>query len=125
MRWGAAGYEFDRVDAELGSPASTLRLASSVRFNASHRSMVDDEMYFTQGRDGAHVGDPQVPGEPHRFARADMAYLEYPNGGAVFSAGSICWRGSLSAHDYGGTVSRVTENVLRRFADPEWRRSEA
>ena len=23
-----------------------------------------------------------------------MAYLEYPNGGAVFSAGSICWRGS-------------------------------
>ena len=123
VRWGAAGYEFDRVDAELGSPASTLRLASSVRFNASHRSMVDDEMYFTQGRDGAHVGDPQVPGAPHRFARADMAYLEYPNGGAVFSAGSICWRGSLSAHDYGGTVSRVTENVLRRFADPDWRRS--
>ena len=125
VRWGAAGYEFDRVDAELGSPASTLRLASSVRFNASHKSMVDDEMYFTQGRDGAHVGDPQVPGMPHRFARADMAYLEYPNGGAVFSAGSICWRGSLSAHDYGGTVSRVTENVLRRFADPDWRRSEA
>ena len=125
VRWGAAGYEFDRVDFELGSPASTLRLASSVRFNASHKSMVDDEMYFTQGRDGAHVGDPQVPGESHRFARADMAYLEYPNGGAVFSAGSICWRGSLSAHDYGGTVSRVTENVLRRFADPDWRRSEA
>ena len=54
VRWGAAGYEFDRVDAELGSPASTLLLASSVRFNASHKSMVDDEMYFTQGRDGAH-----------------------------------------------------------------------
>jgi N,N-dimethylformamidase len=125
VRWGAAGYEFDRVDSELGSPPSTLRLASSVRFNASHKSMVDDQMYFTQGRDGANVGDPQVPGRPHRFARADMAYLEYPNGGAVFSAGSICWRGSLSAHDYGGTVSRVTENVLRRFADPEWRRSEA
>jgi N,N-dimethylformamidase len=125
VRWGAAGYEFDRVDVELGSPASTLRLASSVRFNASHKSMVDDELYFTQGRDGVHVGDPQVPGRPHRFARADMAYLEYPNGGAVFSAGSICWRGSLSAHDYDGTVSRVTENVLRRFADPDWRRPEA
>ena len=125
VRWGAAGYEFDRVDAELGSPASTLRLASSVRFNASHKSMVDDEMYFMQGRDGAAVGDPQVPGAPHRFARADMAYLEYPNGGAVFSAGSICWRGSLSANDYDGTVSRVTENVLRRFADPDWRRPEA
>jgi N,N-dimethylformamidase len=125
VRWGAAGYEFDRVDTELGSPASTLWLASSVGFNASHKSMVDDEMYFTQGRDGAHVRDPQVPGESHRFARADMAYLEYPNGGAVFSAGSICWRGSLSAHDYGGTVSRVTENVVRQFADPDWRRPEA
>ena len=124
VRWGAAGYEFDRVDFELGSPASTLRLASSVRFNASHKSMVDDEMYFAQGRDGAHVHDPRLPGVPHRFARADMAYLEYPNGGAVFSAGSICWRGSLSANDYDGTVSRVTENVLRRFADPDWRRSE-
>ena len=124
VRWGAAGYEFDRVDVELGSPASTLRLASSVRFNASHKSMVDDEMYFAQGREGAHVHDRRVPGVPHRFARADMAYLEYPNGGAVFSAGSICWRGSLSANDYDGTVSRVTENVLRRFADPDWRRSE-
>lgn len=123
VRWGAAGYEFDRVEFELGSPAATLRLASSVRFNASHVSMVDDEMAFIQGRDGSRVGDPQVPGRPHRFARADMAYLEYPAGGAVFAAGSICWDASLSAHDYDGTVSRVTENVLRRFADPAWRRS--
>lgn len=122
VRWGAAGYEFDRVEPELGSPAGTLRLASSVRFDASHRSMVDDEMFFMQGRDGSHVRDPQVPGRPHRFARADIAYLEYPGGGAVFSAGSICWNGSLSARDYRGTVSRVTENVLRRFADPDWRR---
>jgi N,N-dimethylformamidase len=68
------------------------------------------------------VRDPQVPGRPHRFSRADLAYLEYPNGGAVFSAGAICWRASLSALDYGNTVSRVTENVLRRFADPTWRR---
>ncbi len=122
VQWGAAGYEFDRVDQELGSPASTLLLASSVRFNASHRAMVDDEMQFQQGRDGHGVRDPQVPGVPHRFARADMAYLEYPNGGAVFSAGAICWRASLSANDYDGTVSRVTENVLRQFADPAWRR---
>src|SRR4029453_18217358 len=105
------------------SPGQTLRISTSFDFNTSHRSMVDDEMYFMQGRDGAHTGDPQVPGEPHRFARADMAYLEYPNGGAVFSAGSICWRGSLSANDYGGTVSRGTENGLRRFAGPAGRRS--
>lgn len=122
VKWGAAGYEFDRVEFELGSPGTTLILGSSVRFNQSHQAMVDEELYFMQGRNGAHVRDPQVPGQPHRFSRSDIAYLEYPNGGAVFSAGAICWRGALSAYDYGNTVSRVTENVLRRFADTAWRR---
>jgi N,N-dimethylformamidase len=117
VRWGAAGYEFDRVDTELGSPATTLRLASSNRFNQSHQGMLDDRLWFMQGRDGATVGDPQVPGQPHPFARSDIAYLEYPAGGAVFSAGAICWRACLSAHGYDNTVARVTENVLRRFGD--------
>ncbi len=122
VRWGAAGYEFDRVEFELGSPGSTLTLASSVRFNALHRTMQDEELDFIPGRDGKHPTDPQVPGQPHRFVRSDLAYLEYPNGGAVFSAGAICWRGGLSAYGYENTVSRVTENVLRRFTDPGWRR---
>jgi len=122
VKWGAAGYEYDRVEFELGSPGTTLLLASSVRFNQSHQAMIAEELYFMQGRDGAGVRDPQVPGQPHRFSRSDIAYLEYPNGGAVFSAGAICWRASLSAYDYGNTVSRVTENVLRRFADGSWRR---
>ena len=122
VKWGAAGYEYDRVEAEYGTPGTTLLLASSVRFNQSHQAMINEELYFMQGRDGAGVRDPQVPGRPHRFSRADLAYLEYPHGGAVFSAGAICWRASLSGLDYGNTVSRVTENVLRRFADPTWRR---
>ena len=117
VRWGAAGYEFDRVDTELGSPATTLVLASSNRFNQSHRSLFDDQLWYVQGRDGASTADPQVSGRPHRFARSDMAYLEYPAGGAVFAAGAICWRACLSAYGYDNSVSRVTENVLRRFAD--------
>ncbi len=122
VKWGAAGYEYDRAEFELGTPGTTLLLASSSRFNESHQAMIDEELYFMQGRDGAGVRDKQVPGTPHRFSRSDIVYLEYPNGGAVFSAGAICWRASLSPYDYGNTVSRVTENVLRRFADPEWRR---
>ncbi|MBM4407719.1 MAG: LamG domain-containing protein [Chloroflexi bacterium] len=117
VKWGAAGYEYDRLEFELGTPAATLLLASSVRFNKSQKSLTDDELYFQQGRDGTTIGDPQVPGKPHRFSRSDLTYLEYPNGGAVFSAGSICWRASLSAYGYDNTVSRVTENVLRRFAE--------
>ena len=48
-----------------------------------------------------------------------MTYFETPNGGGVFSVGSIAWRSCLSYNDYENTVSRVTENVVRRFASPE------
>ena len=69
--------------------------------------------------------DPQVPGGRTGSSRSDMAYLEYPNGGAVFSAGAICWRGSAVRPRLRRNRCRsVTENVLRRFADPDWRRSE-
>ena len=119
VRHGAAGYEFDRVEAELGSPPGTLVLASSVGFDSRLADpMVDERLWFTAGRDGARPDDPQQPGRPHRFVRADIAYVEYPNGGAVFSAGAICWRGALSWNGYDNNVSRITENVLRAFASP-------
>ena len=44
-----------------------------------------------------------------------MVFLEYPNGGAVFSTSAIAWCGSLSYNTYTNSVSRITENVLRRF----------
>jgi N,N-dimethylformamidase len=116
-RWGAAGYEIDRFDHELGTPASALLLASSVGFSDAYRPMLDEVLWFMPGRDGKRTDDPQVDGEPHRFVRADMAYLEYPNGGAVFSVGSIAWRGGIAHNGYDNTVSRVTGNVLRRFAE--------
>ena len=33
----------------------------------------------------------------------------------MFSTGSIAWSGSLSYNNYTNNVSRITENVLRRF----------
>jgi len=59
--------------------------------------------------DGAQGGgvNPRV--------RADMVYLAYPHGGAVFSVGSIAWMGSLAANDYQNDIARITGNVLRRF----------
>ena len=44
---------------------------------------------------------------------ADLAYYAVPSGGEVFSAASITWPSSLLVDD---AVSRVTANVLRRFA---------
>jgi N,N-dimethylformamidase len=116
-RWGAAGYEIDRFDHELGTPPTALLLASSIGFSDAYRPMLDEVLWFMPGRDGKRTDDPQVDGEPHRFVRSDMAYLEYPNGGAVFSVGSIAWRGGIAYNAYDNTVARVTGNVLRRFAD--------
>lgn len=117
VRHGAAGYEFDRAEAELGSPPGTIILASSVGFDTQlAKAMIDERLWFASGRDRARTDDPQQPDRPHRFVRADMTYLEYPGGGAVFSAGAICWRGALSWNSYDNNVSRITENVLREFS---------
>jgi N,N-dimethylformamidase len=43
-------------------------------------------------------------------------FFEYPNGGAMFSVGSISYVGSLSYNKYNNNVSRLTGNVLSAFA---------
>ena len=45
--------------------------------------------------------------------------IDSGSGGAVFSVGSISWCGSLAVNGFDNNVSRITENVLRRFAAPE------
>ena len=118
VRHGAAGYEMDRLDFSLGTPPHTLLLASSVGHSERYAAFVDEQLEFTKGKDGMLPNDSSPPGRPHAFIRADMVYFETPNGGAVFSVGSIAWRGCLSYNNYDNTVSRVTVNVLRQFADP-------
>ena len=66
-----------------------------------------------------NTSNSEQGGTVNPLVYADMAYVEYPNGGAVFSTSSIAWSGSLSFNDYDNNVSRLTENVLRRFASDE------
>jgi N,N-dimethylformamidase len=47
--------------------------------------------------------------------RADIVYFETTAGGAVFSVGSITFCSSLSHNNYQNNISRMLENVLRRF----------
>jgi N,N-dimethylformamidase len=63
------------------------------------------------------VNTPDLTGSQSDLVRADMVFYEMPGGGAVFTTGSIAWMGSLSHNKYDNNVSRITENVLRRFAD--------
>ncbi len=57
-------------------------------------------------------------GETCPFVRCDMVFYETLHGGAVFSTSSIAWAGALSHNGYQNNVSRITENVIRRFLDP-------
>ena len=51
--------------------------------------------------------------------RADMTFFETASGGGVFSVGSIAWAASLPHNRYDNNVSRISENVVRRFLDPD------
>jgi N,N-dimethylformamidase len=102
---GAAGDELDRVDFDLGTPPHTLLLASSRGHNQAITPVLEDVPEISASIFAAN--NPNV--------RADMVFFETPQGGAVFSVGSICWFGSLSHKRYNNNVSRITENVVRRF----------
>ena len=106
---GAAGFEIDRVDHTLGTPDHALLLARSSGHSDEYQLVIEDQL-----ASGGPTGGSQNP-----LVHADMVYFEYPNGGAVFSTGSIGWCGALSQNNYDNNVSRITGNVLRRFASSE------
>ena len=105
---GAAGYELDRVDYRLGTPPNTRILATSE--NHPDNFVLPPEEWLT------HV--KTVTGEaPEKLIRADMIYVDHPGGGAVFSTGSITFCGSLPTNNFDNNISRLLENVVRKFTD--------
>ncbi len=106
---GAAGFELDRADARLGTPPHTLVLATSEAHKPENFVLVHEER-LTQ-----YNTWPGLPME--ELIRADMVYFETPNGGAVFSVGSITFCGSLAHNQYNNNISRIVNNVLTRFRE--------
>jgi len=106
---GAAGAEIDRADTHLGTPPETLVVATSAGRHSDHFQRAVEEMEATLPGQGGTTC-PEV--------RADMTLLETPQGGAVFSVGSISWSASLSHNAFDNNVARVTKNVLQRFLEP-------
>jgi N,N-dimethylformamidase len=103
---GAAGLEIDRLDHGLGTPPHALLLATADGFSDSYQHVIEE----------VASSDSQQGGTVSPYVRADMVFYEGPDGGAVFSTGSIAWCGALSHAGYTNAVSRITENVLRCFA---------
>lgn len=105
---GAAGWEVDRADSRLGTPPHALIVATATDFTASYHWM-KEELTHTHSA---------ITGETCPLVRCDMVFYETPGGGAVFSTSSIAWAGALAHNGYDNNVSRITENVIRRFVDP-------
>lgn len=103
---GAAGYELDRADVRLGSPPNVRVLAVS-EDHPDHFVLVPEELL-------THLTTWAM--QPiDKLIRADMIYFDVPGGGAVFSVGSITFCGSLPWNGGDNNISRLIENVLRRF----------
>ena len=103
---GAAGFELDWLDPSLGSPPHALVLARSER--------QDDTFMLVPEEILNHYGNrPGLPAE--ELIRSEIVFFETPNGGAVFSVGSITFCGSLPHNDFDNNISRMLDNVLRRF----------
>jgi N,N-dimethylformamidase len=106
---GAAGLEIDCYDPQLGTPPQAFLMASSEDLTA----------FMLEVRENFGAAMPSLGGDELPHVRADLVYVPTANGGAVFSTGSIAWCGSLSHNGYDNSVSRITENVLKRFSDPK------
>lgn len=104
---GAAGIEVDIVDTSLGSPPHTLLAATSAGRHTDGYLVVMEDFGVNQAG---------LTGTEHPRVRADIAYHETPNGGACFAFSSIAFCGSLSHNGYDNNVSKLTANVLDRFA---------
>ena len=107
---GAAGLELDRYDLELGTPHHAFLLAHSEGHNDIFVTVSEESTFNARGYFAAGGTGDQNP-----FIRADIVYFKTPNDGAVFSASSMAWCGSLSYHAYDNNVSRLTANVIRGF----------
>ena len=106
---GAAGFELDRLDHRLGSPLNAVVLASSEGHDRKEFVVVHEE----------RLGfDTTIPGQTlEELIRADMTYIEKPRGGAIFSVGSITYRGGLPHNKFDNDVSRLTFNVVNQFGE--------
>lgn len=107
---GAAGNELDRADPALGTPPHALVVATS-EDHTNLYMVVNEEILVN------FPGGTSGPNNP--LVRADMTFFETPNGGAVFSTGSIAYGASLPWNDYDNNVAKLTTNVLKRFANPK------
>jgi N,N-dimethylformamidase len=103
---GAAGYEIDRVDAEAGTPEHTVVLASAEGFTDAYQTAIERTTAIAPWYGGS---------DPRSGLRADMTITPGPNGGAVFTTGSISYASTLCFNDNRSDTATILANVIDGF----------
>jgi N,N-dimethylformamidase len=105
---GAAGFELDRADADLGTPDGAVILA---------RSEDPPKSFFTVPEE-VLAGRRTITGESlEDLMRAEIVWFPTLGGGEVFSVGSITFCGSLWKDGaFDGPISKLLRNVVERFS---------
>lgn len=101
---GAAGDELDAADFDNGTPPNARILMSS-RHNDTYYPFLET---VTQV-------EPDVSGPNNPNVRSDVVFIDAGTGGKVFSAGSICWAGSLAWNGYDNAIARLCRNAILHF----------
>jgi N,N-dimethylformamidase len=105
MGGGAAGHELDRADTRLGTPHHAIIIGRAVLTDPTYQP-VNEERY-----------DHTWPAAREEIIRSDLTFFETPNGGAVFSVGSMNFIGALPVDGYNNVAALLVTNIVRRFAD--------
>ena len=105
---GAAGFEIDRYNPGNGAPRHTLHLATSDELKPK---IEDVKMGVLPLTILYHPSDGSI------HAQADLVFFETPNGGAMFSTGSITWFSSTLENNFDNDVATITRNVIHRFLE--------
>ncbi len=106
MGGGGAGHELDRADIGLGTPHHALVVGRAVVTDPTFQPVNEERR------------DHTWPAPREAIIRSDITFFEAPNGGAVFSVGSMDFIGTLPIDGYTSTAAKLITNVIRRFADP-------
>lgn len=100
---GAAGFELDIVDYDLGTPRDAIVLAVSETHSDDY-AVVPEKLWDPDTHFSAEWQQTQI--------RADLTLIPHPAGNYVLSTGSIMFCGSLPIDGYHNNISRLLENFV-------------
>jgi N,N-dimethylformamidase len=100
---GAAGFEIDRTDTAAGTPEHTVVLASADEFTDAYQTAIERATAIAPWHGGS---------DPRSGLRADMTITPGPNGGAVFTTGSISYASTLCFNGNRSDTATILANVI-------------